>query len=60
MIPSEWLNLDNGNELRLGGSWHGGHGRVRLRSIGVVEWARIVFTEPGVLEGMRMVDVVGL
>ena len=31
-----------------------------LASVGMVEWARVVFTEPGMLEGMRAVNLVCL
>ena len=31
-----------------------------LASVGMVEWARVVFTEPGMLEGMRVVNLVCL
>jgi hypothetical protein len=60
MVPSKGFDLDDGDKLGLGGSWHSGHNGVNLGSIGVVEWAGIVFAEPGMLDGMRTVDFVGL
>jgi hypothetical protein len=59
-ISGEGLHLDDQDELGLGGSQSGGHGGVDLASVGMVEWARVVFAEPGVLEGVRVVNLVCL
>ena len=60
MIPSKRFNLNDRNELGLSGGQHGGHDGVNLGSIGVIKWAKVVFAEPEVLEGMRAVNFVGL
>jgi hypothetical protein len=59
-IPGEGLHLDDRDELGLSGNWCGGHDGVGLGSVGVVEWAGVVFTEPGVLKGVRVVNLVRL
>jgi hypothetical protein len=60
MIPSEGFNLDNRNELRLSSSQCGRHDEVDSGSIGVMKGAGVVFAKPGVLEGVRAVDFMGL
>jgi hypothetical protein len=59
-IPGERLHLDNRDELGLGGSWSGRHGGAGLASVGMVEWTGVVFAEPRVLKGVRVVDFVCL
>jgi hypothetical protein len=60
MIPVEGLNLDNRDELRLGGGWCGGHDGVGSGSVGMVKWVGVILAKPGVLEGMRVVNFVCL
>ena len=50
--------MDNRDKPGLDSNWRGGHGGVDLASVGVMEWARIVFAEPRVLEGVRVINFV--
>jgi hypothetical protein len=59
-IPINGFHVDGGCRFRLSGSWSGGHNGDDLGSIGVMEGTRVVLAEPGVLEGMRVVDLMCL
>ena len=44
----------------MGGSWHGGHDEGDSASVGMVEWAGVIFAEPGVQKGVRAINLVCL
>jgi hypothetical protein len=59
-IPGDRLHFDSRDEPRLDSDWIGRHGRIDLASVGVMEWAGVVLAKPGVLKGVRVVDLVCL
>jgi hypothetical protein len=59
-VSGKGFDLDNKDELRLSGGWSSGHGQGSLGSVGVMKGAGVVLAEPGVLEGVRAVDFMGL
>jgi hypothetical protein len=58
MVSVDRLGLDNRDEPGLDGVGRGGHGGLGLAPVGMMEWARVVFTEPRVLKGVRAIDFV--
>ena len=54
------FHFDDGGERGLGGGRSVGHNETDLGSVGVMKGARVVFTEPRVLEGVGVVDFVGV
>jgi hypothetical protein len=57
-ISVDGLHFNDGVECGLSGGRSVGHDEASLGSIGVMEGTRVVFTEPRVLEGVRVVDFV--
>jgi hypothetical protein len=58
VIAINGLNTNGSGGFGLGSGWDGGHDGNSLDSVGMVEGTRVVFAEPGVLEGVRAGDFV--